>query len=120
MLHNLGQRALPYYWAGSIFGVAKAMFFPQISLTGSGGPAWGHQQVFGFSPPVPAGILYSYGASLTQSIFEGGNLRNNLRYAKSQYRQALISYEQAIQQAFSDVSDALIAKSENAPGPHAR
>jgi outer membrane protein, multidrug efflux system len=90
-------------------GAAKAMFFPQVSLTGSGGPAWGHSQIFGFGVPVPPGILYSYGASLAQPLFEGGNLRNNLRYAKSQYRQALISYEQTIQQAFGDVSDALIA-----------
>ena len=90
-------------------GVAKAMFFPQVSLTGSGGPAWGHSQIFGSGVPVPTGILDSYAASLAQPLFEGGNLRNNLRNAKSQYRQALISYEQTIQQAFGDVSDALIA-----------
>jgi outer membrane protein, multidrug efflux system len=36
-------------------------------------------------------------------------LRNNLRYAKSEERQALTSYEQTIQRAFGDVSDALIA-----------
>jgi len=35
-------------------------------------------------------------------------LRNNLRYAKSQDRQALIGYQQTIQRAFGDVSDALI------------
>ena len=35
-------------------------------------------------------------------------LRNNLRYAKSQERQALIGYQQTIQHAFGDVSDALI------------
>ena len=37
-----------------------------------------------------------------------GYLRNNLRYAKSQDRQALIGYQQAIQRAVGDVSDALI------------
>ena len=47
-------------------------------------------------------------ASASQPIFTGGYLRNNLRYAKSQDRQALIGYQQTIQRAFGDVSDALI------------
>lgn len=94
--------------ANANIGVAKAMFFPQISLLGSGGGAWGHTVFFGSSVPAHMG-LYSYGASLAQPLFEGGYLRNNLRYAKSQYRQALIGYKQTIQQAFGDVSDALIA-----------
>jgi outer membrane protein, multidrug efflux system len=50
----------------------------------------------------------TYAASATQPIFEGGYLRNNLRYGKSQERQAVISYEQTIQRAFGDVSEALI------------
>ena len=57
--------------------------------------------------PAPLGIG-SYSAGLSQPIFEGGALRNNLRYAKSQERQALIGYQQTIRQAFGDVSDALI------------
>ena len=93
--------------ANADIGVAKAMFFPQVSLLGSGGGAWGHSVFFGSDVPAPPGI-YSYGASLAQPIFEGGYLRNNLRYAKSQERQALISYRQTIQRAFGDVSDALI------------
>lgn len=93
--------------ANANIGVAKAMFFPQVSLTGSGGGAWGHSVFFGSDIPAHMG-LYSYGASATQTIFDGGYLRNNLRYAKSQDRQALISYRQTIQQAFGDVSDALI------------
>ena len=87
--------------------MAKALFFPQISLTGSGGGAWGHTVFFGSNVPAHFGI-YSYGASAAQTIFDGGYLRNNLRYAKSQDRQALIRYEQTIQRAFGDVSDALI------------
>jgi len=93
--------------ANADIGVAKAMFFPQVSLTGSGGGAWGHSVFFGSNIPAP-GSIYSYEASLGQPIFEGGYLRNNLRYAKSQERQALISYRQTIQRAFGDVSDALI------------
>jgi multidrug efflux system outer membrane protein len=93
--------------ANANIGVAKAMFFPQISLLGTGGGAWGHSQFAGTNIPAPIGVE-SYGASVTQPIFEGGALRNNLRYAKSQERQALIGYEQTIQHAFGDVSDALI------------
>ena len=93
--------------ANANIGVAKAMFFPQISLLGTGGGAWGHSEFSGTNIPVPIGVE-SYAASVTQPIFEGGYLRNNLRYAKSQERQALIGYEQTIQRAFGDVSDSLI------------
>jgi multidrug efflux system outer membrane protein len=93
--------------ANANIGVAKAMFFPQISLLGSGGAAFGHSQFGTQSIPAPLGIG-SYSAGLSQPLFEGGALRNNLRYAKSQERQALISYQQTIRQAFGDVSDALI------------
>jgi multidrug efflux system outer membrane protein len=93
--------------ANANIGVAKAMFFPQISLFGSGGAAFGHSAFLGSSIPAPPGVG-SYAASALQPIFTGGALRNNLRLAKSQERQALISYQQTIQHAFGDVSDALI------------
>jgi multidrug efflux system outer membrane protein len=93
--------------ANANIGVAKAMFFPQISLVGSGGAAFGHSQFAGSHIPAPLGVG-TYGANASQPIFTGGYLRNNLRYAKSQDRQALISYQQTIQRAFGDVSDALI------------
>jgi outer membrane protein, multidrug efflux system len=93
--------------ANANIGVAKAMFFPQISLLGSGGAAFGHSQFAGSNIPAPLGVG-TYGATLSQPIFTGGYLRNNLRYAKSEERQALIGYQQTIQQAFADVSDALI------------
>ena len=93
--------------ANANIGVAKAMFFPRISLLGFGGGAWGHSTLAGSNIPAPLGIG-SYAASATQPIFKGGALSNNLRYSKSQERQALISYQQTIQRAFGDVSDALI------------
>jgi outer membrane protein, multidrug efflux system len=52
---------------------------------------------------------WSSGAQVSQPIFTGGALRGNLRVAKSQHQQALIAYQQAIQRAFGDVSDAIIA-----------
>ena len=93
--------------ANANIGVAKALFFPQISLTGSGAAAWGKSTFLGTNIPAPPGIG-SYGASAAQTIFDAGYLRNNLRYATSEERQALISYRQTIQRAFGDVSDALI------------
>jgi multidrug efflux system outer membrane protein len=88
-------------------GVAKAQFFPQIALTGSGGGSFGRSSAFSGLMASQAGI-WSYGAQVSQPIFTGGALRGNLRLAKSENQQALIAYRQAIQQAFGEVSDALI------------
>ena len=93
--------------ANAEIGVAKALFFPQISLTGSGGGAFGRSSAFTslMSSQTP---IWSYGAQVSQPLFTGGALRGNLHLAESQHEQALISYKQAIQRAFGDVSDALI------------
>jgi len=93
--------------ANAEIGVAKAAFFPQISLTGSGGGSFGRSSAFSKLMSTQLGI-WSYGAQVSQPIFTGGALRGNLNLAKSQQQQALIAYRQAIQQAFGDVSDALI------------
>ena len=52
--------------------------------------------------------IWSYGAQLSQPLFTGGALKGNLHLAQSQYRQRLLAYEQSIQRAFGEVSDALI------------
>lgn len=93
--------------ANAEIGVAKAQFFPQVSLTGSGGGAFGRSSAFSDLMSSQLAI-YSYGAQVSQPIFTGGALTGNLRLAKAQDRQALLSYQQAIQRAFGDVSDALI------------
>src|SRR6266481_1677878 len=94
--------------ANAQIGVAKAAFFPQISLTGAGGGAFGRSSAF--SGLVNSNIgTWGGTAQLTQPIFEAGRLRGNLRSAESQQRQSLIVYKQTIQLAFRDVSDALIA-----------
>ena len=94
--------------ANAEIGVAKAQFFPQISLTGSGGGAFGRSSAFSNLMSSQLGI-WSYGAHVSQPIFTGGALRGNLHLAESQHEQALIAYKQTIQRAFGDVSDALIA-----------
>ena len=88
-------------------GVAKAQFFPQIALTGSGGGSFGRSSVFSSLFPSQIGT-WSYGAEVSQPIFTGGALRGNLNLAKSEHEQALIAYRQTIQRAFGEVSDALI------------
>jgi multidrug efflux system outer membrane protein len=94
--------------ANAEIGVAKAAFFPQIALTGSGGGANGVTTVF--LAMLDSNLAtWGYGGNFTQPIFEGGQLRGNLRLAQSQQRQQLIAYKQTIQGAFRDVSDALIA-----------
>jgi multidrug efflux system outer membrane protein len=93
--------------ANAEIGVAKAQFFPQIALTGSGGGSFGRSSAFTSLFPTQIGI-WSYGAQVAQPIFTGGALRGNLHLAESQHQQALLAYRQTIQRAFGDVSDALI------------
>jgi multidrug efflux system outer membrane protein len=93
--------------ANADVGVAKAQFFPQISLTGGGGGSFGRSSVFSSLMTSQLGV-WSYGAQVSQPIFTGGALKGNLHLAKSQDQQALIGYQEAIQHAFGEVSDALI------------
>jgi multidrug efflux system outer membrane protein len=93
--------------ANADVGVAKAQFFPQISLTGSGGGSFGRSSTFSSLMTTQLGI-WSYGAQVSQPIFTGGALKGNLHLAESQHQQALVSYREAIQHSFGEVSDALI------------
>ena len=93
--------------ANADIGVAKAQFFPQISLTGSAGGAFGRSSAFSSLMATKLGI-WSYGAQVSQPVFTGGALKGNLRLAESQHEQALIAYRQTIQRAFGEVSDALV------------
>ena len=91
--------------ANAQIGVARAAYFPDISLSGSGG--FQSAALTGlFSGPAGA---WTFGASLTQPIFTAGRLRSNVRLAEAQQQTALLFYQQTIQGAFRGVSDALIA-----------
>src|ERR1700741_2387128 len=94
--------------ANAEIGVAKAQFFPQISLTGSGGGAFGRSSAFSGLMSSQLGI-WSYGVQVSQPLFTGGALRGNLRLAEWGPQQAGVAYRQTIQRAFGDVSDALVA-----------
>ena len=91
--------------ANANIGVAKAAYFPQISLTGSiGGQSTALAKLF--SGPNAA---WSFVPQITQPIFTAGRLKNNVRLAQAQRQDAQILYEKSISTAFQEVSDALIA-----------
>ena len=86
-------------------GVARAAYFPQISLSGTGGfQSSALSNLF----TGPAGA-WSFGASLTQPIFTGGRLRSGVRLVEAREQTALLVYQQSIQGALRSVSDALVA-----------
>ncbi len=95
--------------ANAQIGVAKAAFFPSISLTGMGGLESNQLNRF-----ISAPSQTWYGAlSVTQPIFEGGALRSQLRLSRAQYQEAVLSYQQTVQNALEQVSNALIATQKN-------
>jgi multidrug efflux system outer membrane protein len=90
-------------------GVAKAAYFPQINLTADAGYQSSALTSL-FQGPLG---LWSFGGALTQPIFEGGRLRNNVRLSEAQKKEAVLVYRQTIQQAFREVSDSLVAYRKN-------
>lgn len=90
--------------ANAQIGVARAAYFPQIALTANAGYE-SSALVNLFSGP--AGV-WTLAGSLTQPIFEGGRLKSGVRLAEAQRDQLVLTYQQTIQGAFRDVSDALI------------
>jgi len=86
-------------------GVAKAAYFPSISLTGVGGvESIALSSLF----TGPAG-MWSFVGQAAQPLYTGGSLKNGVRLAQAQQQQAALTYQQTIQKAFREVSDALIA-----------
>ena len=51
--------------------------------------------------------IYSIGPTLTQTIFDAGRLRSNVRLSQAEEQQQLLTYQQTIQTALREVSDAL-------------
>jgi len=95
--------------ANAQIGVAKALFFPSLSLTGLGGLESNALHRF-ISEPSETW----YGAlSVSQPVFQGGALRSGLRLARAQWQEAVLSYRQTVQNALGQVSDSLIASQKN-------
>jgi multidrug efflux system outer membrane protein len=91
--------------ANADIGVAKAAYFPQLSLSGLiGGQSTQLSNLF--SGPNSA---WSFVPQLSQPIFTAGRLRSNVRLAEAQRDSSVVQYQKAIQTAFTEVSNALIA-----------
>jgi len=91
--------------ANANIGVARAQFFPQLSLSGTGGV--GSSQLKGL---VDSGNAYYYAAgSLAQPIFDAGKIRSNYHLAEAKHKELLDTYQQTIAGALRDVSNALVA-----------
>jgi multidrug efflux system outer membrane protein len=86
-------------------GVARAAYFPQIDLTGLKGTQSAALHEF-FTRPAN---IWTYTAALNQPIFTAGKLRSNVKLAEAREQQAVLAYQQTIQEAFREISDALIA-----------
>jgi multidrug efflux system outer membrane protein len=85
-------------------GVARAAYFPQISLTGTGGT---QSAALSGLFTGPSG-LWNFTAGLTQPIFTAGRIKSSVKLAEAQQQQAALVYQQTVQESFREVSDALI------------
>ena len=90
--------------------VARAAFFPSLSLTAAGG----FQSLALSSFLGPGGTIYTLAAALTQPIFEGGRLHGQLASSKGRYEELVQSYQKAVISAYSNVEDALAATKRTA------
>jgi outer membrane protein, multidrug efflux system len=85
--------------------VAKKAYFPRISLTGF----LGYESTSLSSLFNPSRSVWSFVPELTQPIFTGGRLKSNVRFTQAERNFFLTDYEKTVQNAFREVSDALIA-----------
>ena len=90
--------------ANAQIGVAKAAYFPDISLTAIAG----YQSSALTSLFTGPAAVWTFGGQLSQPIFTAGKLRSNVRLTEAQKQEAVLFYQQSIQQAFREVSDSLI------------
>ena len=90
----------------ALVGVARAQYFPTLSLTG----------LFGFASDefdrifMGSASVWSLGANLTQKIFDYGRTKNNVRVAETNEQIAAITYEATVRSALGEVRDALISR----------
>jgi multidrug efflux system outer membrane protein len=90
--------------ANAVIGVAKAAYYPRISLTSLLGSQSGELASL-FSG---ATRVWQFAPQITQPLFTGGRIRSTVELAGAQQQLALIQYERVIQTAFREVSDTLI------------
>ncbi|MFZ0745959.1 MAG: efflux transporter outer membrane subunit [Terracidiphilus sp.] len=91
--------------ANAQIGVARAQFFPNLSISASGGVGGDSlSSIFDTTGKTIYGI-----GTLTQPLFEGGKLRGQLQLSQETKQEVVLNYQKTIAGAFRDVSNALIA-----------
>jgi NodT family efflux transporter outer membrane factor (OMF) lipoprotein len=84
-------------------GIARAAFYPHITLSGSGG--WQSMDVTSLLN-APS-LFWSLGADALEPILQGGRNRANLAAARSAYEQSVANYRQSVLTAFQEVEDGI-------------
>jgi outer membrane protein, multidrug efflux system len=95
--------------ANAQIGVAKAAYFPQVTLTGNSGYL---SSALTSLFTGPAGF-WNFGGAITQPIFEGGRIKSGVRSSEARKEELVLTYQQTIQQAFRGVSDSLVGYQKN-------
>ncbi len=95
--------------ANANVGVAKAAFFPQISLTG----VFGAQSTAITSFLQGPATFWAVGGGVVQPIFQGGRIKSQYKLAWAQRDEAELTYKQTVNQAFGDVSNALVGYNQS-------
>ena len=95
--------------ANAQIGVAKAAFFPSLSLTGLGGLESNALHQFISQPSE----TWSGAFSVSQPVFQGGALRSQLRLSRANWQEAVLSYQQTVQNALEQVSNSLVASQKD-------
>jgi outer membrane protein, multidrug efflux system len=101
---DIRQAEFALVGANAQIGVARAALYPQITLTAAGGF---QSQALGalFSGPAE---FWNIGGDLLQQIFNAGKLKAEVRLSEAQKLELVFAYRRTIQQAFREVSDALV------------
>ena len=101
---DIRQAEAQLHAATAEIGVAKADFYPKLTLSGSA--ALQATQLKNLGLPAQT---YSLGPSLTIPIFEGGRLRRTVDLRTAQQQEAAVNFQKTVLQAFTDVDNALVA-----------
>ena len=95
--------------ANARIGVAKSLYFPTISLTG----AFGTVSTDLSNLFTASSRAWNYGVPVSVPLFTAGRIGGEVKAAEATEKQAVLSYQQAIQNAFREVDDALLDRSKS-------
>ncbi|MGD0490743.1 MAG: efflux transporter outer membrane subunit [Steroidobacteraceae bacterium] len=94
--------------ANAQIGVAKAAYFPTIDLLPIfGGPAFGWQSNALSTLIQAPSVLWSIGLSATQTLFDAGKTRANVRIARADYEGSVATYRQTVLSAMEEVENGI-------------